>query len=111
MIVHFQTHCTLLIFLTVFVSFLSFCVGNVHNVRNGELRAPRSHTCFQKNLKRQKEIRSMTYVVPDVEWWDSEAVGWAGSVPEYPAHGLFEQVRRTFLPRPIHLVINVYQLG
>ena len=53
----------------------------------------------------------MTYVVPDVEWWDSEAVGWAGSVPEYPAHGLFEQVRRTFLPRPLHLVINVYHLG
>ncbi len=38
--------------------------------------------------------KMLAYVIPDVEWWDSNAVGWTGSVPqeESPAHGLFEQV-------------------
>jgi hypothetical protein len=36
----------------------------------------------------------LAYMIPDVEWWNSNAIGWTGSVPQQdiPAHGLLEQV-------------------
>ena len=43
---------------------------------------------------------NLAYMIPDVEWWNANAVGWTGSVPQEdrPAHGLFEQVmHRTHL--------------
>jgi hypothetical protein len=60
------------------------------------------HSCWRDTSemhKRQSSAicsrrRKLAFVIPDVEWWNSDAVGWTGSVPqeENPAHGLFEQV-------------------
>lgn len=39
---------------------------------------------------------AMGMMIPDVPWWDSTAIGWAGTDPiegEGLGHGLFEQVR------------------
>eukprot|EP00291_Cryptomonas_curvata_P004657 CAMPEP_0172190934 /NCGR_PEP_ID=MMETSP1050-20130122/23397_1 /TAXON_ID=233186 /ORGANISM="Cryptomonas curvata, Strain CCAP979/52" /LENGTH=160 /DNA_ID=CAMNT_0012865879 /DNA_START=164 /DNA_END=643 /DNA_ORIENTATION=- len=38
--------------------------------------------------------QTLAFMIPDVEWWDSQAIGWTGSLPveERPAHGLIEQL-------------------
>ena len=38
----------------------------------------------------------LAFAIPDVNWYDADAIGWAGSSPrieEGQGHGLFEQVR------------------
>ena len=47
--------------------------------------------CRKSRPNQNRRHYSLAYAVPDVEWWDSSAIGWTGSVPVEPAHGLFEQ--------------------
>ena len=45
----------------------------------------------------------LAYMIPDVPWYDSGAIGWAGTDPDTSlglGHGVFEQVCRVCAPPP-----------
>ena len=49
--------------------------------------------------------RGLAFAIPDVPWYDSTAIGWAGTDPDQSiglGHGLWEQV--TLLLLSVHIV-------
>ena len=50
-------------------------------------------TCRRRQVAGRGQRSGLAFVIPDVEWYDSDKIGWVGSLPQedQPAHGLFEQ--------------------